>query len=474
MAKLFVICIGGTGIRVMKSLAMLLAAGVRVNSNEIIPIIIDVDKGNEDLTRTIELLNNYMLIQNSIERPNYEGFFQTKVLNIFGNQGNEFRLNIEDVQGKKFSDYIGTTTMNRPNKRFSQLLFSTSNLELNMKEGFQGNPNLGCIVLNQFQYNYGFQLLAQQYTQGDRIIIISSIHGGTGSAGFPLLLKNLRKPDNNLPNAGIIKDALIAGITVLPYYKLNEGVINSHDFVSKSKAALEYYIDNVNPSLNSLYYIGYEDNTIFYENHPGGQKQKNPAHVVELFSALAVVDFANQDTSNIESRGTRFLEYGTRDFKNSINFTSLGDKTNEIIRKPLTKYFLFFLYQKQRILHSINRQPWSNRGKSKITPDFISANKGFYMNIVGFNERFEEWLVELAQNSPRFTPFVLHTRVTDDLNCLDGIPPLNRSRWKDNYVLYDDLLNECERKIVGLNLEQKFIELFNRSTSSLVEKKYTL
>ena len=67
--KLFVFAIGGTGSRVLKSMIMLCAAGVRpVDANgkplqdvEIVPIIIDPHKSNADLKRTERLLSAYSM-----------------------------------------------------------------------------------------------------------------------------------------------------------------------------------------------------------------------------------------------------------------------------------------------------------------------------------------------------------------------------------------------------------------------------
>ena len=53
MSKLYVFGIGGTGSRVIKSLTMLLASGVRMKSDAIVPIIIDPDVAAADLTRTL-------------------------------------------------------------------------------------------------------------------------------------------------------------------------------------------------------------------------------------------------------------------------------------------------------------------------------------------------------------------------------------------------------------------------------------
>lgn len=41
MKKVFVFCIGGTGIRVMKSVLMLMAGGMKTNGYAVVPIIVD-------------------------------------------------------------------------------------------------------------------------------------------------------------------------------------------------------------------------------------------------------------------------------------------------------------------------------------------------------------------------------------------------------------------------------------------------
>ena len=56
MSKLFVFGIGGTGSRVLKSLTMLLMAGVKTNVDEIIPIVIDKDETNGDMVKTKRLI----------------------------------------------------------------------------------------------------------------------------------------------------------------------------------------------------------------------------------------------------------------------------------------------------------------------------------------------------------------------------------------------------------------------------------
>ena len=64
MAKLYVFGIGGTGSRVLKSLTMLLASGVKLQNDfdTLVPIIIDPDAANGDLNRTADILTKYQNI----------------------------------------------------------------------------------------------------------------------------------------------------------------------------------------------------------------------------------------------------------------------------------------------------------------------------------------------------------------------------------------------------------------------------
>lgn len=59
MNKLYIFAIGGTGSRVLRSLTMMLASGVKLGVDTIVPIIIDPDTANADLTRTVTLMNDY-------------------------------------------------------------------------------------------------------------------------------------------------------------------------------------------------------------------------------------------------------------------------------------------------------------------------------------------------------------------------------------------------------------------------------
>ncbi|MDD4729628.1 MAG: hypothetical protein PHN55_12870, partial [Dysgonamonadaceae bacterium] len=150
MSKLYVFGIGGTGARVLKSLTMLLAAGIECGVDTIVPIIIDRDLSNKDLSRTKLLIDNYIEVNKIAETK--KGFFNTKI-NLLNN---ELFLQLND-NTQKFDDFIGRSTMSKENQALMDMLFSKETLNLDMAAGFQGNPNIGSVVLNQFDDNDVFK-----------------------------------------------------------------------------------------------------------------------------------------------------------------------------------------------------------------------------------------------------------------------------------------------------------------------------
>ena len=240
--KLYIFGIGGTGSRVIKSLVMLAASGVKIEANAIVPIIVDPDFANADVTRTIEQIKAYTAIRSQLafNDATKNRFFEVPIENVV----NDHRLALKDTKNKKFREFIEFSTMSKENRALASMLFSEANLESDMEVGFKGNPNIGSVVLNQFTDSQDFIDFADAFKPGDRIFIISSIFGGTGASGFPLLLKNLRGLDAKVSNNDAIQHAPIGAITVLPYFAVKtdeESTINSSTFIGKTKAALQYY-----------------------------------------------------------------------------------------------------------------------------------------------------------------------------------------------------------------------------------------
>lgn len=463
MSKLYIFAIGGTGARVLKSLSYLLATGVQCNLEKIIPIIIDPDAANGDVSLTTNILRSYQKIRSSLSFDNEtkNSFFKTEI----ESQTPNFRIKILNSE-RKFKDYIDYGSMDRTNKALTSLLFSEKNLESTMDVGFKGNPNMGSVVLNQFQESDDFKAFASSFSQNDRIFIISSIFGGTGASGFPLLLKNLREAPTELDNHQLLRNADIGAISVLPYFgvkKDSDSEIEKSTFISKTKAALHYYEHGVNNDVNKMYYIG-DDISRDYENNEGSTTQKNDAHFIELASALAILDFANASVSDQKE----VREFGIDKDSNKITFPDLNDSTKDVIYRPLTQYYLFHLYLKNKFKNTFDQR---FSAQLELNSDFIKTD--FYRDLQGFNEGFWVWLMQMSSNDRGFSPFTMELTNDEIFRAINGIE-LKRSNWKGvkNYERFIEYLNKALKDDKGgRNKNNRFMELFYSATNSLIKEK---
>lgn len=464
MSKLYIFGIGGTGSRVIKSLTMLLAAGVKCNADTIVPIIIDPDDSAADLTRTVESMKRYDNIRKKLDFSNVtkNEFFKTEISQSVQN----FRLPLSNTRDAKFKDYMSVDTLSDDNKALVNMLFSQKNLESNMKVGFKGNPNIGSVVLNQFADSQAFKDFANNFKQGDKIFIVSSIFGGTGASGFPLLAKTLRS-NNEIPNYALINAAEIGAISVLPYFGVKQddnSEVDSGTFISKTKSALSYYYDNIsnNETVNALYYIA-DDITNQYDNCEGGTGQKNNAHFIELISALAILDFAaNEYNGSITHK-----EFGIENDSQEIVFDDFGRDTQELLQKPLTQFLLFCKYLKEECNNQYAIQSWAKA----IKFDSAFLHSQFMKEISALQNDFVTWLTEMDNNKRRLSIFELVNTKNGLFEIVKGKSPKKLFTIKSNYALFDDILNKQNVPATS-KTEQQFMELFYKATNELVEKKF--
>lgn len=470
MSKLYIFAIGGTGARVLKSLTFLLASGVECNADTIVPIIIDPDAANGDVSKTTDILRLYQNIRTklSFNNESKNGFFETAI----DSQTDNFRIKIQN-SNKKFKDFIDYSSLDKNNKAMTSLLFSEKNLNSDMEVGFKGNPNMGSVVLNQFNQSEDFQKFASSFSQGDKIFIISSIFGGTGASGFPLLLKNIRSAGAHLPNHALLKEAPIGAISVLPYFgvkKDEDSDIEKSSFISKTKAALRYYEHGVNKSVNIMYYIG-DQNNKDYDNNEGSVAQKNDAHFIELASALAVLNFANTSKEYFDkaedSQKRMVKEFGIDKDSNSILFNDLNDITKEYLFSPMTQYYLFHLYTKKKLKDNLDMNFAANL---ELNSSFLSGD--FYGKLRLFNDFYWEWLWQMNKNERGFSPYKMEENTQQIFDVVTGVDMKNGSfLGSKNYDRYTSYLNKTSKSINGAsNIENKFLENFYLATNQLVNK----
>jgi hypothetical protein len=489
--KLYIFSIGGTGSRVLKALTMLFASGIKIGNDfeTVIPIIIDPDTSNGDLNRTKNILRLYQEIRNQVEQP--DDFFAQEIKTINELKVNTpvvnpdyFQFKLKNTDNNTFNQYIGFDSLNediaeKDDKNFIRLLYSAQNLRSGLDVGFKGNPNMGSIILNQFTNSEDFKNFGQTFGDDDAIFIVNSIFGGTGAAGFPLLLKNFRG-NKSIPRFAKISVAPVGGITYLPYFSLSKNdEINAESFEEKAKIAIEYYnrtIIDLN-QINTLYFIGNRGNTNQEEYAVGGQEQMNTAHFLELAGAMAILDFCKN--INTITRTTKIKEFGIEHDTQNISFADLNIGDAKLLSPPLTKFKLYTEFLNQGLARSLGTSRWT-KSNIKLTPENKQSllDKNYFNSveyktqIQPFNSYFDEWIKEMKWNKPAFNPF---EEITADnaLEIVKGQTPRGNKSFKaldiQNCLLTDKVsIRSRDKKHTML------IKMFGRSTNKVLSKKNLL
>lgn len=365
MKKLFLFAIGGTGERVLRSTTMLLAAGVPAfNDYDIYPIIIDYDADNKDKERTRNLIKLYQ----TINRIAYANHSLSGMPPGDTNQGQFFGCAVKEMNGLKdfvldfnpgdenlkFRDKIGFDQMAAdllPTQALIESLYDTSDdptteLNLDLKVGFKGNPNIGSVIFHKLgdYAEYDAFVSAYNATQGDKVVIIGSLFGGTGASGIPVLAQHIKK---DIPNVDM------AALMIQPYFApeiVKGGAINAKLFDSKTKAALNFYErSGIKGSMSAVYHIGDPYPTII-PYCEGGEGQENNANPVEFISALAIAHYCGENVP-AGTYGNEYMFGLSHDIVSELNENGKRDSCrlfandfDQATKDNVLKYFTAFAY----------------------------------------------------------------------------------------------------------------------------------
>lgn len=509
--RLFLFLVGGTGSRVMRPLIMQFAAGIHPVDEggtpmplEVIPIIVDPHKANEDLKRTENLLRWYRSIRNALygAKPDVtKGFFSVKISTLSDiipsgtALSDTFLFNLGTVESKKFQDFISYNTLDTANQALCSMMFSSDQLQTKMDIGFVGSPNIGSVALNQFKDSEEFKQFSNVFQKSDRIFVVSSIFGGTGAAGYPIIVKNIRNAASNaaINNRGDLRDARIGALTVLPYFNVQQdknSPISRADFISKTKSALFYYHDNLTglrqggvdmpmSKINACYYLGDEVPSTPYFNDPGGNGQRNDAHVVEYVGALAIVDFLCIPDDQLVTRGGNamnpiYKEYGLAADRQTLTLKDFGVGTRLLVNKNMAKFFLAYQYITNQFGKDVGRG--YTQDKPEITQAFLSTS--FFNTLTAdFFVSYRTWLRELAGNQRSFQPFnLLTSQIADAIN---GVAA--KKGFFSGEINYKSLLSSLNKasqtasktgRFQANETALRFFTLLDEALDCLVEEKY--
>lgn len=333
--KLFIIAIGGTGMRCLESFVHLCAAGLFDNKTiDVLTLDTDQTNGNKGrVEQLVELYNKVKTNDSSTKggEARANTFFSAK-LNLY-----KFFTDYSQANRKNFKVLTQTrnlTEEQRQNDRdLADLFFDPETVQdFPLDHGYRAQTHLGSLLMYHgimeaaIKAKEGsddvqpherelmdFLQLINQNAGNSRVFVFGSIFGGTGASSIPIIpialrdaLKVITDGNNDLD----LSKVRFGSTLLTDYFKFDvpEGsqrekdkvIADSNNFALNSQTALTFYNNDltVKNSYKLLYHIGWPSSqkTDYSEGQSGevitgGDKQKNQCHVVELMSAAAAYDF---------------------------------------------------------------------------------------------------------------------------------------------------------------------------------------
>jgi hypothetical protein len=406
--KLFVIGIGGTGMRCLEAFTHLCAIGM-FDNQEIEILTLDTDQLNGNKTKTENLIELYKRIKTSDSgpkggTPNANTFFSAK-LNLhrfWTDYSGSARANYRSIS--KLAE--GNPEIQKANKLVSDLFLDENSVqEFNLAHGYRAQTHLGshlmyhAIIESARNLASGANIAPQDKELevfmnklneagklGARVFVFGSIFGGTGASSIPVIPKafqdfiQIRSGGKSTLDFSKTK----FGSTLLTEYftfkkpdakqmstKDDSVIADSSFFPLNSQAALQFYQNDptVQRTYKTMYHIGWpveskkmgeekESNTI-----TGGEKQKNPCHVTEMLCACAAYDFLTK-SSGLDVEKAEYLykaiEFKDNSFNLSFNdFVGSENKSGEVFANRLGAFFSL-----AHIVLSINGAGFNSDSKS--------------------------------------------------------------------------------------------------------------
>jgi hypothetical protein len=330
--KLFVIAVGGTGMRCLEAFTHLCAIGM-FDDQEIEVLTLDTDQNNGNKDKVEKLVHLYSRIKSSDGKstPNSNTFFSAK-LNLhrfwtsYESTGRENFRNISKIN-------TGTPEQQEENKLLADLFLERNTVqEFNLSHGFRAQTHLGSHLMY-----HGIIEAARSLASGKdvkveerelesflgkleragsdaRVFIFGSVFGGTGASSIPVLPKAFKEAIE-IRSAGKssldLAKAKFGSNLLTEYFSFRKPdskdmstkddrvIADSFFFPLNSQAALHFYQNDptVQSTYKRLYHIGWPIESKTFGNEKkdekiitGGANQKNTCHITEMICACAAYD----------------------------------------------------------------------------------------------------------------------------------------------------------------------------------------
>lgn len=362
--SLFVIAIGGTGMRCLEAFVHLCAVGM-FDNEDINILTLDTDQSNGNKGRAERLVELYNKVKTDNPEspggsPNSNTFFSAK-LNLYRFYTDYSKANRSTYSKLSATQGLGQEIEDDDHDLADLFLDHDSVQSFNLEHGYRAQTHLGSMLMyhgiieaachyvtNKDKATEPELQLADFLTQlqksgtGARVFVFGSVFGGTGASSIPVVPEAIKESVSIISQNSIDFSKVKFGATLLTEYfsfqspsdtqRKQEKLIASSDyFAINSQAALQFYQNDrtVKERYKRLYHIGWpgKDLNVSESNNgntiTGGAEQKNDCHVVELMSACAAYDFFTLQDTALQNTTAQYL-YRSVELDEAKNLTFRG------------------------------------------------------------------------------------------------------------------------------------------------------
>lgn len=308
MPKIYAIGVGGSGAKCIEAVTFLHAIGVYGNNCELNVLLIDADPTNGNLTRTE---------QNITKTTDCYRYFQKRSSPFMAEKVKNWGVwnPLERSVGNSFEQML-ELRLNDPLRGVFEVLYGPNERVMDFDVGFRGRPPVGSAILGTLGIDGSVSaqqtplermlndIQSSEGATGTFIHLFGSIFGGTGASGVPSLAKLIKARLQNDMGSNIETNTSI----LLPYFDFEKPPEEEKVFAEKrffslnTQAALKFlYQQSQHEKIFKDIYIIGNSASKTYNSKTGGEEQKNDAHFVELYAALALKDVMKrrQDTLGV-------------------------------------------------------------------------------------------------------------------------------------------------------------------------------
>ena len=363
--KLFIIGIGGTGMRALESFVHTCAMGMYDNT-EINMLALDTDLENGNFNRLKELVKDTYLKVKGYNKTHYalENTFFSAKINFY-----EFCPDYSNIgKNGKFTSLSSFPYADKEEKDLAKLLLTDNVREFDLKHGYRSQTHLGSLlmyhsILQEVKDNpkanlsQFIQSIFDASEQGNaRVFVLGSVFGGTGASSIPVIPKAFNAAINIIVPGKSLSKAFFGATLLSSYFKFpppdesqrqNQLVVaNAKNFALNSQVAMMFYNEDktVKTTYQKFYMLGttsndFETQQEGKETLTGGAKQKNDSHYIELLSAFSAYDFFSvkkaelteikEDKREVQYYFRALNENGKLEFKDFVN----SHIVNEFMKK---------------------------------------------------------------------------------------------------------------------------------------------